>query len=242
MSWSITLASRSAGAKACKQSACDLYFHTSYCETNQSRFHCLFYFGYEQRRSQSSGILAADISLPIPLYRHIARNALQRSKIVTIYMNGDTTRTVAFKEAVGSKAAIEIDEHRFTPFTLGDRSVNVTISFATGGEKYEAFLAPNPEVRLRSAELVKELGLEISPKGTIVVQGPFGETSVPGIFVAGDAMTTLRTIPNAFGTGVDAASGVFRVVWKVRSAWETSFDRLHNIKTQQLSFVSVLRR
>jgi thioredoxin reductase len=139
---------------------------------------------------------------------HVARNALQLSRIVTIYTNGDTTRTAAFKEAIGSKASIEIDERPIERFRLGDNHVGVTIVFEDKDEKFEAFLAHNPEIRLRSSELVTDLGLDVSPKGAIAVQEPFGETTVPGVFAAGDAISTLRTIPNAFSTGAVAASGV----------------------------------
>lgn len=175
--------------------------------SDKFRFHCLFCFGYEQRDSTSSGILSADANLPIPLYMHVARNALQLSRTVTIYTNGDTTRTTAFREAIGSKASIEVDERPIASFKLGDNAVGVTIVFENKEEKFEAFLAHNPEVRLRSSELVAELGLDIGPKGALVVQEPFGETNVPGVFAAGDSMTTLRTIPSAFSTGAVAASG-----------------------------------
>jgi thioredoxin reductase len=170
-------------------------------------FHCLFCFGYEQRGSASSGILAADMNLQIPLYLHVARNALQLSNAVTIYTNGDTSRTAAFRECVGGKAMITVDERRITGFILGEDGVGVTVTFEDGSTKEEAFLAHNPEVKLRSAELVEQLGLEVN-QGSVVVQPPFGETSVPGCFAAGDAMTTVRMIPTAFSTGATAASGV----------------------------------
>lgn len=170
-------------------------------------FHCLFCFGYEQRDSDSSGILTADMNIPPPLYIHVARNALQLSKSVTLYTNGDTSRTAAFRDAIGPKAAMKVDERRIASFKLGEESTGVTITFEDGSEKYEAFLAHNPEVKLRSMELVEQLGLEMAPQGHIAVQPPFGEASVPGVFVAGDAMTTTRMIPQALATGAGAASG-----------------------------------
>lgn len=171
------------------------------------RFHCLFCFGYEQRGSASSGILTVDMSLPPPLYIHVARNALQLSKFVTLYTNGDESRTATFKEAIGGEAPMEVDERRIAEFKLGEDDIGVTIVFEDGSEKYEAFLAHNPTVKLRSAELVEQLGLDVAPQGHIAVSPPFGEANVPGVFVAGDAMTTTRMIPQAFATGAGAASG-----------------------------------
>jgi thioredoxin reductase len=102
---------------------------------------------------------------------------------------------------------MKVDERHINKFILGEKNTGVTIIFEDGSEKYEAFLAHNPEVKLRSIGLVEQLGLDVAPQGHIAVQPPFGEANVPGVFVAGDAGTTTRMIPQALTSGTGAASG-----------------------------------
>ncbi|KAF1979681.1 hypothetical protein BU23DRAFT_563077 [Bimuria novae-zelandiae CBS 107.79] len=82
---------------------------------------------------------------------------------------------------------MKVAEHRIAGFKHGEKRLDVTIMFQDGSEKYDAFLAHNAEVKLRSAEFVEQLGLDVALQGFIATQPPFGEASVPGVFVAGAA-------------------------------------------------------
>lgn len=53
-----------------------------------------------------------------------------------------------------------------------------------------------------------QLGLEVGPQGEIVVSPPFSETSVKGVFAAGDAASVTRIVMNAMAQGTGAAAGV----------------------------------
>lgn len=55
---------------------------------------------------------------------------------------------------------------------------------------------------------VEQLGLETGPQGEIKVNAPYNETSVHGVFAAGDAASQVRVIPNAIYGGSLAGSGL----------------------------------
>lgn len=53
-----------------------------------------------------------------------------------------------------------------------------------------------------------QLGLETGPQGEIKVSQPFNETSIPGVFAAGDAASQIRMVPNAVYGGSLAGRGL----------------------------------
>jgi thioredoxin reductase (NADPH) len=53
--------------------------------------------------------------------------------------------------------------------------------------------------------IVKELGVEIDPRGNIVVSRPDQSTNVPGVFAAGDVTDGIHQISKAVGEGASAA-------------------------------------
>lgn len=54
---------------------------------------------------------------------------------------------------------------------------------------------------------MEQLGLKVNETGEIFSTAPFGETNVPGVYVAGDAMTNVRFVVNAALTGGTAGAG-----------------------------------
>ncbi|KAI0891916.1 FAD/NAD(P)-binding domain-containing protein [Annulohypoxylon nitens] len=174
----------------------------------RSIYHCLFCHGYEQRGSESSGVLAINDVAPIPIALHVTRNAARFTKLVTIYTNGDTSKIDEFKAAIGLNAPFTVDSRRITKFTLGPNQLGITLQFEDGTTKEEAFLGHKPMSKLKSDFLVKQLGLEITPQGDLKVSPPFGETSLRGCFAAGDNSSFLKTTPNAVNSGANSAAGV----------------------------------
>ncbi|CAI6334452.1 unnamed protein product [Periconia digitata] len=174
----------------------------------RSIFHCLFCHGYEQRGSESSGVLAIDDVAPEPIALHVSRNAAQLTKTVTLYTNGDEKQAGALVAAAGAQAPFIVDHRRITRFTLGRDNVGCTLTFEDGTSKDEAFIAHKPKHALKSHDLAKQLGCEITQQGDIKVNPPFGETSVNGCFAAGDNSSFLKTTPNAINVGSNAAAGV----------------------------------
>ncbi|KAI1381677.1 FAD/NAD(P)-binding domain-containing protein [Hypoxylon crocopeplum] len=174
----------------------------------RSIYHCLFCHGYEQRGSESSGVLAINDVAPIPIALHVSRNAAQFTKHVTIYTNGDTSKIDAFQAEIGPTAPFTVDSRRITKFVLGPDQLGIKIHFEDGTTKDEAFLGHKPVSKLKSDFLAKQLGLEITPKGDLKVSPPFGETSLKGCFAAGDNSSSLKTIPLAVNGGANSAAGV----------------------------------
>ena len=54
--------------------------------------------------------------------------------------------------------------------------------------------------------IVKELGVEIGPKGNVIVTRPDQSTNVPGVFAAGDITDGIHQISKAVGEGASAAT------------------------------------
>jgi thioredoxin reductase len=64
--------------------------------------------------------------------------------------------------------------------------------------------APDVEI---NGPFVEQLGLELAPSGEIKTNQPFNETSVPGVFAAGDCATMMRAVTTATMAGSMAAVG-----------------------------------
>lgn len=180
----------------------------SMVQADECRYHCLFCFGYEDRGSPSSGILWFEDDFQLGFVQHMARNGAQLSNAVTIYTNGSTARAEAFKAATVQKEPFKTDSRRIRKFELGPTGSGVLITFEDGSTRAEGFLAHKPIMRLRSGTIAEQLGLETTPQGDIKVIPPFGETSVPGCFAAGDNSSTYKMVSNAIHAGALAASGV----------------------------------
>ncbi|KAF7905247.1 uncharacterized protein EAF01_005768 [Botrytis porri] len=65
---------------------------------------------------------------------------------------------------------------------------SVIIHFSDGSEKEEAFLVHNPKTTVQGS-FIKQLGLDLSPAGDFLAPPPFHQTSVRGVFAAGDCIT-----------------------------------------------------
>lgn len=179
-------------------------------------FHCLFCHGYEQRGSASAGVLAIDDVAPVPIALHVARNAAQLVKEVTIYTNGNNSQVDALQAAIGPTAPMTIDSRRITKLVLGTDQIGLTLHFEDGSTKEEAFLSHKPKSKVKSSELAEQLGLEFTPQGDIKANPPFGETSLGGCFAAGDNASFLKTTPNAVNAGANSAAGTASHVQSAR--------------------------
>ena len=57
---------------------------------------------------------------------------------------------------------------------------------------------------------MEQLGLELGPQGEIKVTPPFNQTSVPGVFAAGDVATPMRSAIMAISMGATAGVGLVK--------------------------------
>ncbi|KAF2014416.1 FAD/NAD(P)-binding domain-containing protein [Aaosphaeria arxii CBS 175.79] len=170
-------------------------------------FHCLYCHGWEEKGVSSSGGLAIGESASVPVSLHIARQALRFSKKVTIYTDGNTQLTDDLESALKTSAApMEIDARKITRVEKSPTRAEVTLYFKDGVSKTEGFLFGKPPTKLRG-DLHTQLGLAMTPKGTIVVNPPFNQTSMKGIFAAGDCASPMQTVTTAQASGTNAGAG-----------------------------------
>lgn len=64
-----------------------------------------------------------------------------------------------------------------------------------------------PEFELNGT-FAKDLGVDLAPQGHINALPPFFNTSVPGVFAAGDCATAMKAVPTAAMMGSFVAAGI----------------------------------
>ncbi|GAP91498.1 putative thioredoxin reductase [Rosellinia necatrix] len=165
-------------------------------------FHCLFCHGYEDRGATSVGVLGVFPVVIAPLVIHMAENAAQLSDAVTIYTQGNEELTAQLGPVAGSKFKIEPREIKRL---VDDRAAgSVTVEFADGTRKAERFLVHNPLTSVQGP-FVAQLGIALTPMGDVQADAPAHQTSVRGVFAAGDCITPYKVIPGAISSGCNAA-------------------------------------
>lgn len=127
--------------------------------------------------------------------------------LVTLYTNGneglaaDLTDTLA-----GAPAPMIVDSRKISKLTKAPERAQITIHSGDGTRKTEAFLAHKPKTKLRGS-LAQALGLEMTPMNTIRVNPPFNQTSLKGVFAAGDCSSPMQTVTGALSSGTCAGGG-----------------------------------
>ncbi|TGO27947.1 hypothetical protein BPAE_0034g00270 [Botrytis paeoniae] len=165
-------------------------------------FHCLFCFGYEDRGAKSTGVLVVPPISPMTgIHMVIAANAAQLSDEVTLYTHGD--EAIAEQLSPLAKAPFKIDTRKIKRLVDNGGS-SVTIQFTDGSVKEEAFLVHNPKTTVQGP-FIEQLGLDVSPAGDILAPPPFHQTSVRGVFAAGDCITPYKATPAAIASGCNSA-------------------------------------
>lgn len=183
-------------------------------------FHCLLCKGYEQRGGASAGVLAIDAFGRAAVALHMARQASSLAQAVTIYTHGAGALAAeieaGFCGAGGSAGIMRVDNRVIQRFVfLGEQEQahggGIRIEFADGSTPAdEAFLAHAPKTRPRGP-FVAQLGLETLPPGDhdgdIKVELPYYQTSVAGVFAAGDNCAKMKSVAHAMLSGNVAGMG-----------------------------------
>ncbi|OJJ70121.1 hypothetical protein ASPBRDRAFT_129665 [Aspergillus brasiliensis CBS 101740] len=179
-------------------------------------FHCLFCKGYEDRSAKRAGVLAIQSAANVPMAMHQAENAAQLAEQVTIYTNGQEaleTQLVATLSSKGDNTVFKVDNREITGVTLNGDDLNAPVSvqvqLADGSQVEEAFLVHNPNTQVKST-FATQLGLDLAPSfvpgtGDIAAAAPFHQTSIRGVFAAGDCMTPYKVVAGAISSGCNAA-------------------------------------
>ena len=167
----------------------------------------MFQFGYEQRGARSAGLLALDTVANAFHASKLAEDGLKFSSTLTIYTSGNEKLAEDLKAAI-EDPAIKVDDRKIACLVQGHGS-EVTISFEDGSSVTEGFVVHRPLVKL-DTQLPEMLGLEHGTFGEIKVNPPFLETSMPGVFAAGDCATHMRIVRDAVTMGAYAGGGLAR--------------------------------
>ena len=139
---------------------------------------------------------------------HFARNAAQLTpKKATIYTNGDEKLAATIAERIKSSPSFHIDSREIVRLEKGLHEAEVIIHFRDNTMATEAFLGHKPKNGLRG-DFAKQLGLEITPQGDIQTAPPFNQTSLRGVFAAGDISSPMKVVNNGLFTGSLAGVGV----------------------------------
>ncbi|AEO63290.1 uncharacterized protein THITE_2108328 [Thermothielavioides terrestris NRRL 8126] len=165
-------------------------------------FHCLFCFGYEDRGAKSTGVLVVPpINPGMGLY--MGGNAAQLSEAVTLYTHGNEEFTAQVTQvAATAKAKFTVEPRPIKRFINNGDSI--TVEFTDGSTREETFIVHNPKTSAQGP-FVEQLGLALTPTGEIQTTPPFFQTSVRGVFAAGDIVTPYKAANAAIASGCNSA-------------------------------------
>ncbi|CAN8102446.1 unnamed protein product [Discula destructiva] len=179
-------------------------------------FHCLLCHGYEEQGADSVGVLAIEKSAAPHAALHMACSATRLAQHVTIYTNGDESVGATIQGAIGAVLAgkttnkMSFETRKISRVRMAERAggipSEVLVTLEDGTEKQEGFLTHATTCEL-NGPFPEQLGLNVTSTGEIDTKPPFGESSVPGVYVAGDAMTDVRFVVNAALSGSSAGAG-----------------------------------
>ncbi|PSN73301.1 FAD/NAD(P)-binding domain-containing protein [Corynespora cassiicola Philippines] len=173
-------------------------------------YQCLACDGYEQRGTPI-GILDCNS----PMVSHLASMAIVFDPRVTIYSNGPISDAEPIQNALKiSKAlGVAVDQRKIKKLINNGPSHTdgVTIEFETGDPVTLGFIVHRPPTVNKAQDLIEQLDIEtmsLDMGGHIKIMNPmFNETSVRGVFAAGDAMVMMKQVTIAMAEGLKAAVG-----------------------------------
>ncbi|KAF9695822.1 hypothetical protein EKO04_005989 [Ascochyta lentis] len=176
----------------------------------QHIYQCLACDGYEQR-----GTPIGILEFKHPSQSHLVQMATAFDSRITILSNGSISDDAPIQQALKTSQAFgaKVDSRKITRLINNGRSHEdgVTVEFETGEPVTLGFIVHRPVTVNRSQHLIDQLGIEtVDPAmgGHIKITNPmFNETSVRGVFAAGDTMVMMKQAAIAMAEGLKAAAG-----------------------------------
>ncbi|KAF2996602.1 hypothetical protein E8E13_000816 [Curvularia kusanoi] len=173
-------------------------------------YQCLGCDGYEQR-----GTPIGILEFKHPSQSHIVQMATAFDTRITIFSNGDIPDDLPVQQAlkVAKAFGAKVDPRKIVRLVNNGPSHKdgVTIEFETGNPITLGFIVHRPITVNRSQHLIEQLGVEtVEPAmgGHIkITNSMFNETSVRGVFAAGDTMAMMKQAAIAMAEGLKAAVG-----------------------------------
>lgn len=158
---------------------------------------CPYCHGYEWR-DQPLAVLALDEN-----GLHHARLLMQWTQDLTVYTHGLAINQASLAGLRG--AGIKLEQDPLLEVAPGPEGLEVRT--AAGSQVYTGlFTAPQ---KMHQSPLVAELGCDLTPQGFIAVDA-MQQTSVPGIFAAGDCARMMHSLSFAVSDGVMAGIACHR--------------------------------
>jgi thioredoxin reductase len=169
----------------------------------RSAFHCPFCHGWEVRDRALAVIDAG------PTADHRARLLRGWSDSVIVLADGPSQLDADARRSL-AELGVAVDERPIAALE-GPAPDLEAVRFADGTTLAVEAALVAVQLRPRSP-LARRLGVDVGPLGPIateaILTGPMGDTSVPGVFAAGDAAAANPSVAGAIATGSTAAAGV----------------------------------
>ncbi|KAJ4338409.1 hypothetical protein N0V87_003952 [Didymella glomerata] len=173
-------------------------------------YQCLACDGFEQR-----GTPIGILTFTHPSQSHYVQMARAFDDRITIFSNGSIPDDEPVQSALKVSKAFgaKVDERKIARLVNNGPSHTdgVTIEFETGEPVTLGFIAHRPPTVNRAQHLIEQLGVETvdaSLGGHVKIANPmFNETSVRGVFAAGDTMVLMKQVAIAMAEGLKAAAG-----------------------------------
>jgi gliotoxin/aspirochlorine biosynthesis thioredoxin reductase len=170
-------------------------------------FHCLFCHGYEERGAESVGVLATGFLSDPKMAIHVGRMAKQLAGKVTVYTHGNEALHHQVASLLEGDPAFFLDARVVSSVEMSGQGSEIVLTFASGETVKEDFLANTPGTG-NNGPFIEQLRLELGGNGEVKTSSPFQETSMPGVYAAGDIATVMRAVPMAMAQGSMCAAGV----------------------------------
>jgi len=169
-------------------------------------YHCLFCHGYEERGAEKAGILAVEDMADLMHSTAVGCMAQRLAKSVTVLTHGNTTLTSEIQSACDSKG-LKVDSRKIARFhRVSKDSADVEVEFEDGSKERYGFVAHKPRSKL-NGPWAEQLGVALTPGADLQVNPPFNETTVPGVFAAGDCASPFKVVASSMSMGLFAANG-----------------------------------
>jgi thioredoxin reductase len=147
---------------------------------------------------------------------------------VMIYTGGDETLASEVQSMINEGVDplhMKVDARPLASLEKGSTGAQVILHFQDGDRRVEGFLVESPLQKNRThsysllsqvhhpkteinGPFAEQLSLDLTETGEIRVLQPFNETSMPGVFAAGDCATPFKAVTIAMATGSCAAGGL----------------------------------
>lgn len=171
--------------------------------------HCLLCHGHEERGVESVGILALDAFAEPSTLLRVLRTCKQFAARVHIYTHGNGRAAASLKEVTALVPGVTVESKEIDVLEMvdpaGERPSDIRVVLENGQQQQHGFLLYHTATE-QASELVTELGIELDDGGDIKL-GAFQETSVRGIFAAGDCASTQKYVAIASAMGTMAGAG-----------------------------------